>query len=131
MPDMTTAEEQQQMVNLAQARREAQLAKDVAKAVAGGPMAKAKLALSFRQKVSEHWLILAVAVFFDLLGLIPVLNIISNFIFGCILFLYFGNKGNVPFLKSGLFMGGGIIIDFFLSIFPVCIGTTLYRIAVS
>lgn len=101
------------------------------KAIAGSPMAKAGAVLSFGQKVSKYWLILAAAVLFDILGLIPILSIATNFIFGLILFLYFGNKGEVPFLKSGLLMGGGIIIDAFLSIFPVCIGTSLYRIAIA
>lgn len=100
-------------------------------AVAGSPVAKAKLVLSFGKKISNHWLILAAAVLFDILGLIPILSIATNFIFGLILFLYFGNKGEVPFLKSGLLMGGGIIIDAFVSILPVCIGTSLYRIAIA
>lgn len=127
MANGTEAMEEQRMGRLQQAR----LAMDAAKAATGSPIEKAKLALSFGKKISNHWPILMAAVFFDILGLIPLLNVVTNFIFGLILFLYFGNKSKVPFLKSGLIMGGGIIIDAIFSIFPVCIGTSLYRIAVS
>jgi len=124
---------------LGQLRREAQLAKDVAKAATGGPAAKAKLALSFGKKVSEHWLILATAVLFDFtLGLIPFVNIVFNAIFGMILFLYFGPKSKPgsgffqsEFVKIVLPMGGLSIFDFFLDVLPACTGATLIRIALS
>ena len=137
MADATTMENHA-MGKLGQLRREAQLAKDVAKAAAGGPAAKAKLALSFRQKVSEHWLILAVAVLFDIIGMIPVICVITNFLFGLVLFLYFGPKSKPgtgflqsEFTKIFLPIAGGSIIDFFVGGWPVNIGAALIRIALS
>lgn len=120
--------EEERMAGLAQAR----MAADIAKAAAGGPMAKAKLALSFGKKVSEHWPILAAAAFFDLLALIPVISVGGNICFGLLLFLYFGpkSKGN-ELLKIGLPMGIGTIADFFLSILPVNIAGALIRIALN
>lgn len=118
---------------LGQLRREAQLAADIAKAAAGGPAAKAKLALSFGKKVSEHWLILAAAVLFDVIGLIPGLCIVVNFLFGLILFLYFGpkSKGGSELTKIFLPIAGGSIVDFFVGVLPVNIGAALIRIALS
>ncbi|MFA4890154.1 MAG: hypothetical protein WC587_00755 [Candidatus Paceibacterota bacterium] len=118
---------------LGQLRKEAQLAKDVAKAAAGGSAAKAKLALSFGKKVSEHWLILVAAVLFDIVGLIPGLCIVVNFLFGLILFLYFGpkSKGGSEFTKIFLPIAGGSVIDFFIGVLPVNIGAALFRIALS
>lgn len=122
--------EEQTMARLQQAR----LAMDVAKAVTGSPIEKAKLALSFGKKISHHWLILMTAVFFDILALIPFLCVVFNFLFGLVLFLYFGPKkktGGSELTKIALPILGGSIIDFFLSIFPVNIGAALIRIALS
>ena len=135
---MADTVENQTLSRLGQMRREAQLARDVVKAATGGPAAKAKLALSFGKKVSEHWLILATAVFFDILGLIPFVNIVFNAIFGMILFLYFGPKSKPgsgflqsEFVKIVLPVGGLSIFDFFLDIVPTCTGAALIRIALS
>lgn len=104
------------------------------KAIAGSPVAKVELALSFGKKISRHWLILATAVIFDLLAMIPFLCIVINFIFGLVLFLYFGPKTKTSgseFVKIALPVAGGSVIDFFMSVFPVNIGTALIRIALS
>ncbi len=90
--------------------------------------------LSFWDKVSEHRLILAAAAFFDILGLIPAVAVFFNFIFGGILFLYFGPKkksGESELIKIVLPIGLGSIIDFFIGILPVNIGAALIRIALS
>ncbi len=90
--------------------------------------------LSFGKKVSQHWLILVVAVFFDLLGIIPVIGVAFNAIFGAILWLYFGSKkkkGGSELLKIALPIGLGSIIDFFIGILPVNIGAALIRIALN
>jgi hypothetical protein len=133
MTDAATIENNR-LSRLGQARKEVELAKDVAKAAVGGPGAKAKLVLSFGKKVSEHWLILAVAVIFDILALIPFLSVVFNFIFGLILFLYFGSKGKTAgseLVKIALPIGIGSVIDSVFSILPVNIGAALIRIALS
>ena len=80
--------------------------------------------LSFGQKVSKHWLILGIAAFFDLLGLIPYLGIVFNFIFGLVLFLYFGPKS--VFKKVVLPIAGASFIDFFtFGIMPANIATNI------
>lgn len=121
--------EEQRMAKLQQAR----LAMDAAKAAAGSPIEKAKLALSFGKKISQHWLILMTAIFFDILALIPFLCVVFNFLFGLILFLYFGpkSKGGSELFKIGLPVLMGSIIDFIFSIFPANIAAALIRIALS
>jgi len=127
MNDITTLEEQR-LGNLQQARRPAvDLAEEEA-----APAKSAKL--SFWSKVSQHWLILATAVLFDLLGLIPALSIVVNFIFGGILFMYFGPKkktGGSELLRIGLPIGLGSVFDSILSVLPVNIAAALIRIALS
>jgi hypothetical protein len=109
--------------------------------------AKTATPLSFFKKISKHWLILITAVFFDILALIPFVNIAFNLCFGGILFLYFSGKsgkekkllGKIAsgkslqseFIKIGLPVGIGSIADFFFSILPVNLGTALIRIALS
>ena len=98
------------------------------------PAGQIKETLSFGKKVSEHWLILGVAAFFDLLALIPFVSVFFNFCFGGILFFYFGSKrkpGESELQKIFLPILGGSIFDSFLSILPVNIAVTLYRIALS
>lgn len=101
------------------------------KDVLESPMAKAGAVLSFGQKVSKHWLILAAAVLFDILAIIPFFSVVFNFLFGLVLFLYFGSKskGGSELMKIALPIGLGSIVDFFLSILPVNIGAALIRIA--
>ncbi len=121
--------EEQRMGRLQQAR----LAMDAAKAATGSPIEKAKLALSFGKKISKHWPILMAAVFFDILGLIPFIDVVFNFLFGLVLFLYFGpkSKGGSELFKIGLPVLIGSIIDFIFSIFPANIAAALIRIALS
>ncbi|MFC1756796.1 hypothetical protein ACFLZC_01390 [Patescibacteria group bacterium] len=76
-------------------------------------------------KVSENWLILMFALFFDVLGLIPFIGVVFNFIFVGILYLKFGGKG---FGKTAITVAGGSIIDFFVGILPVNVTATLVRI---
>jgi hypothetical protein len=130
---MDNVAENNTLSKLGQMRREAQLAKDAVKAATGGPAAKAKLALSFGKKVSEHWLIVATAVLFDIFGLIPGLSVVVNFLFGLVLFMYFGpkSKGGSEFTKIFLPIAGGSVIDFFVGVLPTCIGSALIRIALS
>lgn len=135
MEDELTATEEQRMGNLQQARLAADLVEE--SDVPAGKTGK----LSFGQKISQHWLILATAVFFDLLAFIPFLDVIVNFIFGLILFLYFGPKkktASSELLKIGLPILGGSLIDFFVDsvsgaggLFPTNIGAALIRIALS
>ncbi|MEK7647328.1 MAG: hypothetical protein AAB378_03115 [Patescibacteria group bacterium] len=99
----------------------------------------AALALTFRQKLSEHWIILATAGFFDIIALIPFVSIVTNPAFGLILFLYFGpkSKGGSELLKIGLPTAGGTILDTvssaipFADLLPFNIGVALIRIALS
>ncbi|MDD5033080.1 MAG: hypothetical protein PHC85_03160 [Candidatus Pacebacteria bacterium] len=93
--------------------------------------------LSFGKKVAGHWPIIAIAVIFDLLALIPFVSIIFNFIFGGILFFYFTilkkspAKSNVNFLRIVLPIGFGSAIDFMLGVLPVNTAATLFRIMAS
>ena len=86
----------------------------------------------FGQKLSNHWPILMWAVFFDILGLIPLLSVVTNFIFALVLLIYFGPKkklGGSEFTKIGIPVAVGSVFDAFLSILPVSIATALIRIA--
>ena len=93
--------------------------------------------LSFRQKLSEHWGILAVAGFFDLLALIPFVSIVTNPAFGLVLFLNFGpkSKKGSELLKIGLPTAAGTVLDTISSVIPFAdlmpfnIGVALLRIA--
>jgi len=91
-----------------------------------------KAKLTFLQKVSKYWLILTVAAFFDVVGLVPGLSVVTNFIFGLILWLYFvlrKTKGGNDLLHIGLPILGGSIVDFFIGIVPTCLAATLIKIA--
>ena len=93
---------------------------------------QAKLALSFGKKISKHWIVIFVAVIFDVFALIPFVAVIFNLAFALILFLYFGSKKK----KSGTDNLIGIVLpqvignmlDWILSFIPVCLGTVLIRI---
>lgn len=105
------------------------LAADLAKAEAS-PTRKAKV--SFWNKVSEHWLVLATAVFFDLFAWIPLVSVIVNGLFGLFLLVYFGPKKKdmkSELLRIGLPIAGGSILDWFFSFLPVNIAAALIRIA--
>ena len=91
-------------------------------------------ALSFGDKISKYWPILAVAVFFDLLALIPFVSVIVNFLFGAVLYFYFGSKSkNKKALKSLFYILVPIVlgsaIDWLFSLVPVNIFATFSRIA--
>jgi len=91
-------------------------------------------ALSFSGKISKYWPILAAAVFFDLLALIPFVSVVVNFFFGIILYFYFGSKSkNQNKFKSLLYIIVPIIFgsafDWFFSLIPVNIFAAFSRIA--
>lgn len=126
MDDITTIEEER-MGELQQERLAVDSIQDE---VVPSPKTK----LSFGSKVSQHWLILATAVLFDIFGLIPGITVVFNFIFGGILFLYFGSKkkgAGSELTKIALPIMAGSVIDFFIGILPVNIGAALIRIALS
>lgn len=125
MAEATTIEEQK-MAELQKARH--------ASSASINPMSQAKEMLSFGKKVSQHWLILAGAALFDLFALIPLISVVFNFIWGAVLFLYFGpknKKGGSELMKIGLPILLGSIVDSVVSVLPVNIGATLLRIALS
>ena len=111
------------MDGLNQARREG------AVKPASEPAGKEEPLLSFWQKLSRYWLILVAALFFDLLGAIPFIGVVFNFLFGLILYLYFGPKK----VWTGIALPAviGSIMDLFLSIVPVNIGAAVIRIALA
>jgi hypothetical protein len=133
MDDELTMEEEERMGELQQDRLEDYSAEEETP-----PVPKK---LSFSQKISQHWLILATAGLFDILAFIPFLDVVVNFIFGLILFLYFGPKkktASSELLKIGLPVLGGSIVDFLVDsvsgaggLFPANIGAALIRIALS
>ena len=125
MDDELTIEEEQRMGQLQQERLENNPDEETI---------APKTTLSFGKKVSQHWLILATAALFDLFGIIPGIAVVFNFIFGGILFLYFGSKkkgAGSELTKIALPIMVGSIIDFFIGILPVNIGAALIRIALS
>lgn len=128
MNDELTMEEEQRAGGLQQARL-AQTKKEK-----GGVIGEIKSTLSFGKKISEHWLILAGAALFDLVGLIPFLSVAVNLVFGLVLYLYFGSKKKTAgseLMKIGLPIGIGSILDSVLSFLPVNIAAALIRIALS
>ncbi|MFA5777425.1 MAG: hypothetical protein WC906_03230 [Parcubacteria group bacterium] len=122
--------EAENSMNLVNARNNGKSSQSV------NPVKKAtSVALSFKEKLSKHWVILLVAVLCDIVGLIPILSIIVNLGFGLILFLYFGSKKtkNPSANLLGIVLPEllGSVFDWILSVLPVNIGTTLIRIALS
>lgn len=88
--------------------------------------------LVFREKIAKHWYILVVAGIFDLLGLVLIISVLSNFAFGLLLFLYFGPKrkhssSELKGIVLPIFIGS--IFDLFFSVLPVNIAAALIRIA--
>lgn len=117
-------EEERRIGGLNQARRADKTAE-----AADEPVEKVKPILSFWQKLSRHWLILVAALFFDLLGAIPFIGVVFNFLFGLVLYLYFGPKK----IWTGVALPAiiGSMLDLFLSIMPVNIGAAVIRIALA
>jgi hypothetical protein len=89
--------------------------------------------LSFKEKISKYWPILAVAAIFDLLAAIPFISVLFNIAFAGILFLYFGPKTKDKSVSElqGIVLPAfvGSAFDWILSILPVNIGTAVIRIA--
>lgn len=135
MDEATTIEEQRQF-ELQQARQIEMEEEALQKAK---KKAAKKKKLTFLQKVSKHWLILVVAAFFDLIGFIPFVAVVVNFVFGLILWLYFAlqrtkrTKGEIgdELIRIGLPILGGSVVDFFIGILPTCLTAALIRIATS
>jgi hypothetical protein len=131
-------EEQGRKSKLDQARHATKTAKNLAEvATTGSPMAAlslAKDALSFRKKISEHWMILFAAVIFDIFGMIPIIGELFDLAFGLILWLYFGSKkkpGQSDLLGIVLPEFIGSAVRLVVSILPVNVATALIRIAMS
>ena len=87
--------------------------------------------LSFEKRAMQHWPIWLTAAFFDVLGLIPFLGIVTNFCFGAIMFFYFGRKKAVMGIIAPIIIGS--IIDFLMSFFlvglwPTNLGAVFTRI---
>ncbi len=112
---------------LAKARRRDNQASNTANQV--------KSVLSFRKKISKYWPIFFLAVIFDLIGLIPVVNVMGNFLFGIILFIKFGSKKNIKGTDNLIGIAMPILLgsalDWIISIVPVNLGAALIRIALS
>ncbi|MFH1979081.1 MAG: hypothetical protein ABII97_01705, partial [Patescibacteria group bacterium] len=87
---------------------------------------KIRATTSVKSKISDNWLILASAGFFDLIGMLPFVAPITNFLWGGILYWHFGKKNF--FKKTGTTIALGSLADFFLGVLPVCLGATLVRI---
>lgn len=103
-------------------------AQNIAKMAAGkavNPMAKVGMGKDFL----KHWHILAGAAVFDIIGLIPVVNIATNLVWFCILWMYFGSKSKESqFLKIGVNGAMCIIADSVTGILPACLAGTVIRI---
>ncbi len=126
MKNNTTAIEEQRTEKLNRAR-------NLRKKTATTPP-KVKPPVSFGEKLSQHWSILTTAVVFDILAIIPFISVIFNFLFTCILFLYFGSrkkKKGSEITRIALPAVVGSFADFFIGILPVNIGVTLIRIWLS
>lgn len=122
----------QEQIERAEQIKAARLAAGREQAKRNANVATEPVNLNFFQKATDHWLILAVAAFFDLFALIPFVSVIVNACFGMILFLYFGPKGKGGELtKIALPIAIGSIFDFFLSILPVNIAAAAIRITLN
>ena len=121
--------EQERLARFNQARAREKMEEEVQPKTPGS-------VLSFGDKISKYWPILAAAVFFDLLALIPFVSVIVNFFFGIILYFYFGSKSkskNKNIFNSLLYIFVPIVfgsaIDWLFSFIPVNIFATFSRIA--
>jgi len=100
----------------------------------GAPLKRKKGRVSFLKKCSNHSLVLAAAVLFDFIGLIPVICVLTNMIFAFSLYIVFGSK-KPKSPNDGLKFAGVVIVfnifDFLLGVVPANIGAALVRIAMS
>ena len=120
--------EQERLERFNQARAQEKMEEEVQPKKSPGSV------LSFGDKISKYWPILAAAVFFDVLALIPFVSVIVNFLFGAILYFYFGSKSkNKKALKSLFYILVPIVlgsaIDWLFSLVPVNIFAAFSRIA--
>lgn len=123
MAEELTQEQLEQSERLAASRREGQEKQKT------GVIEQVAETLNFPKKIGRHWLIIAVAVLFDIFALIPFISVVINACFGMILFLYFGPKSKGgEFTKIALPIAIGSIFDFFLSFLPINTGAALIRI---
>lgn len=128
MPPEISQIEEERMGRFNQARARREMEEDAQPEKSPGSV------LSFGDKIIKYWPILAAAVFFDLLALIPFVSVIVNFLFGAILYFYFGSKSkNKKALKSLFYILIPIIlgsaIDWIFSLVPVNIFAAFSRIA--
>ncbi|MBI5742876.1 MAG: hypothetical protein HZA25_03485 [Candidatus Niyogibacteria bacterium] len=125
MAEDLTQEHIERAENLAASRRAEQ--QPVAKS---GALEQVAEKLNFSKKLGEHWLIIAAAVLFDLVALIPLVSVVVNACFGLVLFMYFGPKSKGGELtKIALPIAVGSVIDSVFSILPVNIAAAVLRIA--
>ncbi len=119
MTTNTTTIENERLMQLQETRNSENLVKS--------KIDKIKEKLNIPKKLAKHWLILSFAALFDLIGAIPFIAPLINFIWGGVLYLKFGSK---KIGKTFLTIGVGSIADFFpiLSFLPVCIVATVIRI---
>lgn len=100
----------------------------------GKPLKIKKEKVSFLKKCSNYSLVLAAAVLFDIIGLVPFICVLTNMIFVFSLYIIFGSK-KPKSPNDGLKFAGVVIIfnifDFLLGVVPANIGATLIRIAMS
>lgn len=115
--------EQERAGRLNQARKTAELAKDVFSASHADPRA----IMSLGQRFGKHWPILIVAAIFDLFALIPFASVVFNFCFGGVMFWYFGKKKIITGTAIPILLGS--VFDFFISILPVNLAAAAIRIA--
>lgn len=103
-------------------------AQNIAKMAAGkavNPLAKVKMAKNFLQ----HWHILGVAAIFDLIGMIPLVCVVTNFVFMFILYMHFGAKSKgSQFLQIAVPGAITTIADSLMGILPACLACTVIRI---
>lgn len=117
MAEELTEEHIERTEQLAAARRE-----DKKSSSAGEKLAdKIGLPTDAPGMLSEHQLIFATALLFDLIALIPSVSIVTNPIYGGILFLYLAPKRDVSdlLLKSILRTLGFTVLDAVTSFIPL------------
>lgn len=74
-------------------------------------------AANIPKKLSEHWIILGIAILFDIVGLIPFVGIIANPLFGLALYLYLKIKTDSSNL--GFKIGGGTAVGVIIESVPI------------
>lgn len=132
MAEELTQEQLEQSERLAASRREDKKSSSATDKLAD----KVGLPTDAPKMLSEHWLIFCVAGGFDLVALIPAVSIVTNPIFGGILFLYLAPKRDVSdlLLKITLRTLGFTILDAassfvpLLDLVPLNIANTYYGV---